>query len=145
VGYKAELEVWRDRSRKTFQVEVMSSAQISATQAQTMAAPSPLPAKPVATGPIVHSYCFYTDVALRKHWTSNVFEVVSTPGVDQTMPMGNEFYRYLSARNQLTANEQAFCPIYDTRAQADAQWNKTRTLYRFNTVQNNEIVWAPAR
>lgn len=50
VGYRAEVDVWRDRSRKTLMVEVGSSAQMIASQA-TIKAPLPLAtARPVATG-----------------------------------------------------------------------------------------------
>lgn len=133
-GYKAEVQVWRDRSRKTFTVEVAPASQMTDAPA----------AKPAA-GPIVYSYCFYTDVPLRKHWTSNVFELASAPGVDQTTAMGTEFYRFLSARNKLTPNGQAYCQIFDNRAQAEGQWDQTRKLYRLHTVQNNEVAWAPGR
>jgi hypothetical protein len=145
VGTKTKVQVWRDRHLKTFMVNVVSSSQTSAAPAATKASAKSLVTTFAATGPVVYSYCFYTDVATRRHWTSNVFDVISTPGVDQTQPMGNAFYQFLNTQNKLNANEQAYCPIYDTRMQAENEWNKTRKLYRFATVQNNEVVWAPTK
>ncbi|MBE0598685.1 MAG: PDZ domain-containing protein [Desulfuromonadales bacterium] len=143
IGYKAELQVWRERSRKTIMVEV-ASAPVAEVQKATDPLATAAAPTPVTTGPIIYSFCWYTDVPLRKHWTSSVFELVSTPGVDQTLPLGQQFHQFLSARHRLTG-DGAFCEIYDTRAQAESQWNSTRKRYPFASVQHNDIAWAPAR
>lgn len=142
VGYKAEIEIWRERTRKTLLVDIASKSQVLAAPAAASAPLASPAAKAPAAGPMFYSYCWCTDVALRKHWTSNVFQAASS---SSTEAMAREFHDFLLTRNNLSPDERAFCQIYETQAQAEAEWNKTRKLYRFQTVQNNEIAWSPTR
>ncbi|NOT16353.1 MAG: PDZ domain-containing protein [Methylotenera sp.] len=153
LGYMADIQILRNKTRKAFKVKVISSdklpkykvsnqSQLSKTNTAT-----PNSIKPeVATGPIVYSYCWYTTVENRKHWTSSVFSLVQTPSVNQTSELADEFRAFLDSRYHLGEKEgmDTICQLFDTQAQATKAWDKTRKIYRFDTVENNEIDWKPA-
>ncbi|NOT15445.1 MAG: PDZ domain-containing protein, partial [Methylotenera sp.] len=157
LGYKTEIQILRNNSRKTFMVEVVSGDNVASYNTNSLAELSnKAPVTPIttqarattatSTGPIVYSYCWYTSVENRKHWTSSVFSLVQTPSVNQTNALAEEFRAFLDARYHLGEREgmDTICQLFDTQEQATKAWDKTRKIYRFDTVENNEIVWKPA-
>lgn len=140
---KAKVKVWRDGHRKTFMMEVASILNAPSSQVATALPPATSNSSaPPYVGPVFYAYCFYTDVALRKHWTSNVFEIVSdTEAPRKIATMRSDFYEFVSSNNKVSVDEKAFCKYFDTWSQADSEREKMPSLFRFNSVDYIEIFW----
>lgn len=149
LGYIADIQILRNKTRKVFKVKVISSdkapknslsnqAQINKTSATAQKNTKSV----TSTGPIVYLYCRYYSAVNEKGWTSKVFSLVQTPSVNQTGPLAEEFRLSLDSRYHLGAREplDTWCELFDTEAQAKKSLDKGRDLFDLDVVD-----WKPIK